>query len=190
MKSQESSSTTLYYSTSRGNFSSRGLNVQLHFCLNGREKYRRLLQSNSGNSTLVSADFLNGQDSFTRIRSEEREHGYENSESGTRASHILLLKEAQQRFLLAWTCLFVDPQPLIQWGVLWDGILHLIVECQPGTIRRIKGMSADCLVFFNGQSNGTPFNKSQVSLSPEMDFEIMESRALSRVTPARQASKP
>jgi len=164
MKLQESSSTIPYSSTFKGNFSSRALELRLHFCLNGREKYRRLLQLNSGNADLESysheteseLDVPTLVDLYTK-------RGYSLPEAEIHTDMILALKDARLRFLQAWTYLYVDPQPLILWSVLSAGILHLIVECQPGTTKTIKELSADCLVFFNEPGNGTPTLSTQIT---------------------------
>jgi hypothetical protein len=60
---------------------------------------------------------------------------------------------------------------LIDYAVLLDTTIHLIVKCESGTTKICKEMSADCLVFFNGPSRGLSKVKPVPPVPPLMSRE-------------------
>jgi hypothetical protein len=144
MMSVKKSSTTLSFLISRGNFSSKDYIGQLHFVDNGLEKLDLLLQSGPPTTTFALF-FVDG----TRVSSPTFQ--IENVARDWNPGIELDLASARLRIRRAWENITVTPMPPIRFVVLSGSTIHLIVECEPDTIKPINALSADSLVFFNAR---------------------------------------
>lgn len=156
MTTETSSSTSLDCLIYKGNSSFADCSVQLHFCELGLKKLSQLLRKNPHASPHGCAKILDVYDSNFSLLMSRDWLRYEGIEvQGVAVPPILcLMRAALQRFHQAWIECHVMPVPSTGYVVLLGSTIHLIVECEPGTTLTIKGMSAECLVFFNGPGSG------------------------------------
>ena len=144
MMSVKKSSTTLSFLISKGSFSFRDYTGQLHFVYNGLEKLDQLLQSDPP-ITALGLFFVDG----TKVSSPM--YQIEAVERLWNPEVLSDMASARLRTRQAWESISEIQMPPIRFVVLTDSTIHLIVECEPGTIENISALSADSLVFFNAR---------------------------------------
>jgi hypothetical protein len=152
MTTETSSSTSLDCLTFRGNSSFAGYTIQLHFCELGLKKLSQLLRKNPHASLHGTTRVSGVLDSHSSVLNHADWIRYEGD---TISGFTLIprtktrLAAALQQYHRAWDECHVKPVPLTGYVALLDSTIHLIVECESGTTKTFKSMSAECLVFFN-----------------------------------------
>jgi hypothetical protein len=140
----------------KGNSSFADYTIRLHFCELGLKKLSQLSRRNPHASLhgFARIDELSNSVSGSFTRPEWFWMEVEKEQSAFGTSTLSLLGTALQRYLQGWIECHGTPAPLTGYVVLLGSTIHLIVECESGTTKTYKDMSAECLVFFNGPGSG------------------------------------